>query len=226
MDKHWRKLGQSTTVSRKRDSAGKMAAAILELQEDASQKPACSTTASEIDVQATKPKKARQNKKKKTPKKKKMHATLPSKPAIHPEKLAEMMELVGEDYTSSHSTPKIKQPTRTSISTTQRTPIKVMNTSTPNNESTPRSVLSAKNTPRKQANILTPEKQPMPTISSTSKNTPKKRANVVTPKKLLVPESTSTTTTTPNKQGNILTTRKQPVSFNIQLIHLLGNRAA
>jgi hypothetical protein len=58
------------TVSRKRESAGKMAAAILELKGDYSQKSTSSSASTVVEVDAeTKSKKAKQCRKKKSPQK-------------------------------------------------------------------------------------------------------------------------------------------------------------
>lgn len=93
------------TINRKRDSAGKMAAAILELQENSTKKPACHHTLTEPEA-PSKTKKAKQSRKKQPVQEKTSNSTLATKPAIHSEKLAEMMELVGGDNTHSKNSLK------------------------------------------------------------------------------------------------------------------------
>lgn len=129
------------TINRKRDSAGKMAAAILELQENATKKPACHHTLTEPEA-PSKTKKAKQSRKKQPVQEKTSNSTLATKPAIHPEKL---MELVGGDNahsknslksvscssTSKKSSPQKQislkkiSPKKQSSATTQETPTKL-----------------------------------------------------------------------------------------------------
>lgn len=101
------------TINRKRDSAGKMAATILELQENATKKPACHHTLTEPET-PSKTKKAKQSRKKQPVQEKTSNSTFATKPAIHPEKLAEMMELVGGD--NAHSKNSLKSVSCSSIS--------------------------------------------------------------------------------------------------------------
>lgn len=127
------------TINRKRDSAGKMAAAILELQENATKKPACHHTLTEPEA-PSKTKKAKQSRKKQPVQEKTSNSTLATKPAIHPEKLAERMELVGGD--NAHS----------------KNSLKSVSCSSASKKSSPQKQISLKKiSPKKQSSATTQE---------------------------------------------------------------------